>query len=171
MPCQGIGRGFESRLPLHLTQRGGVSWTVIVSRLVCAYFRCFALQAVKCLNLNTKSNIPSNLTLSGTESTFVYFVIRTELGFSLNDKPKYLKIGHSKHPKKRIYSFRSSDLFAEIIHSIEFDSKKLACAVECGFHRIFSNDKAFDDSKEWFRVNDSTIQKLQNLGISCENFV
>lgn len=116
-----------------------------------------------------KSNHANNLKQS--KISFVYFAIISEVGHCTSARIRLLKIGHSAKPIKRIRSYGSREYRADIIHTIEFDSKKLACAVERGFHRIFENDSAYCDSREWFKLNEATTQKLSNLGVSYEAFV
>lgn len=105
------------------------------------------------------------------KNTFVYFAINKQPYFSITPFKILLKIGHSSDPKKRSYSLQDQPNSINIVHTIECNSKKLACHIERGFHRIFSEDKAFCDSNEWFNINESTKTKLKIIGVQYENFI
>lgn len=105
------------------------------------------------------------------KSTFVYFAIKKQPYFSITPLKILLKIGHSNDPEKRSYSLQDQPNSIKIIYTIECNSKKIACCIERGFHRIFLEDKAFCDSNEWFNINESTTKKLKTIGVPYEDFI
>lgn len=101
---------------------------------------------------------------------YVYIIKQIELGFNVSKEPEWIiKIGHSYNPERRVYSFRDSIRWAELIIKIKCLDKKSACLLERSLHKRFKNDLLFSDTREWFRFSNEIRSYLQSHGVNNES--
>lgn len=74
----------------------------------------------------------------------------------MGDKNLYVKVGHSKNPKARFYSYSGSHYDALLAHQIPIGPKKLACEIERGYVRLLKDASIqLWQTREWFIVNEN----------------
>lgn len=98
---------------------------------------------------------------------YVYIGIQNPLGYN----QKYLKIGHTKNPKSRFYSFQDYQTEFSVIHIIETSTKELAICLERAFVRILKDRFPKNiclDCYDWFFYDEKMDSLLMKWGVSLE---